>query len=70
MPELDIDRQKDLNGTMAAYSEQIIVSTGQSDWKSKIEDEKETSSWGAAVAQIKELLGPKGRYHDVSCFST
>lgn len=61
--DLDIDQTKDLNGTMAAYSEQIIISTGQADWKSKIEDE--TNTWGSIVAQIKGLLGPKGRFHDV-----
>lgn len=64
--DLDIERGKDLNGTMAAYSQQILVSTGLADWKSKIEDEKDTAPWGGVVAQIKEMLGPKGRYHNVS----
>ena len=69
-PDLDIERSKDLNGTMAAYSQQILVSTGQLAWKSKIEDEKDTAPWGSAVAQIKELLGPKGRFHDVGCMNS
>lgn len=63
---LDIDSSKDLNGTMASYSEQILIPTGQADWKSKIEDEKDTAPWGNVVAQIKQSLGPKGRFHDVS----
>ncbi|KAK5071625.1 Altered inheritance of mitochondria protein 32 [Lithohypha guttulata] len=49
---------------MAAYSQQILVSTGLADWKSKIEDEKDTAPWGGVVAQIKEMLGPKGRFHN------
>lgn len=64
-PDLDIEQTKDLNGTIAAYSDQILISTGQADWKSKIEDEKDTAPWGSVVAQVKELLGPKGRFHDV-----
>jgi len=62
---LDIETSKDLNGTMAAYSEQIIISTGQADWKSKIEDERDTAPWGNVVSEIKTMLGPRGRYHDV-----
>lgn len=67
-PDLDIDRTKDLNGLIAAYSQHVIVSTGQADWKSKIEDEKDTAPWGTIVAQSKAMLGPKGRFHDVSGF--
>lgn len=64
-PDLDIDMSKSLDGTMAAYSDQIIISTGQADWKSKIEDEKDTAPWGSVVSEMKTMLGPKGRYHDV-----
>lgn len=64
-PDLDIETSKDLNGTMAAYSEQIVISTSQADWKSRIEDEKDTAPWGSVVSEIKTMLGPKGRYHDV-----
>lgn len=62
---LDIETSKDLNGTMAAYSEQIIISTGQADWKSRIEDERDTAPWGNVVSEIKTMLGPGGRCHDV-----
>lgn len=65
-PGLDIDEKRNLNGTMAAYSEHIVVSTGQADWKSRIEDEKESGPWGEVVSNMKGLLGPKGRLHDVS----
>lgn len=64
-PDLDIDTTKTLDGTMAAYSEQILISTGQADWQSKIEDEKDTAPWGNVVSEIKDMLGPKGRFHDV-----
>lgn len=65
-PDLDIDVSKTLDGSIAAYSEHIIISTGQADWKSKIEDEKEMAPWGNVVSSMKTMLGPKGRYHDVS----
>lgn len=65
-PDLDIDIEKKLNGTMATYSEHVIVFTGQADWKSRIEDEKDTAPWGEVVSSMKSLLGPKGRLHDVS----
>ena len=64
-PDLDIDMDKKLNGTTATYSQQILISTGQSDWKSRIEAEENTAPWGSVVAKIKRMLAPKGRYHDV-----
>jgi len=64
-PDLDIETSKNLDGTMAAYSEQIIISTGQADWKSRIEDEKDTAPWGTVVSEMKTMLGLNGRYHDV-----
>ena len=51
-----------LNGSMAAYAEQILISTGREDWKSKIEDEDE----GVLVRQLKGFLGRNGKYSDVS----
>ena len=46
---------------MAPYSQHIVISTGKLDWKSKIEDEE-----GLNLARdLKTLLGPKGRFHDV-----
>lgn len=65
-PDLDIETDRKLNGTMPAHSEHVIICTGQADWKSRIEDEKDTAPWGEVVSSIKSLLGPKGRMHDVS----
>lgn len=64
-PDLDIETEKKLNGTMPAYSEHVMISTGQADWKSRIEDEMDTAPWGEVVSTMKSLLGPKGRLHDV-----
>ena len=57
---LDIEREQSLSGTMAAYAEQILISTGKSDWKSRIEDEEGVH--GDAVRGLKGLLGPKGKF--------
>lgn len=65
-PDLDIEMEKKLNGTMPAHSEHVLISTGQADWKSRIEDEKDTAPWGEVISNMKDLLGPKGRLHDVS----
>lgn len=58
---LEIDRESPLNGTMAAYAEQILISTGRSDWQSKIEDDES----GVFVRQLKKFLGQKGKFSDV-----
>ena len=50
-----------MNGTMAAYAEQVLISTGRSDWKSRIEDDEA----GVMVRQLKSLLGQGGKYSDV-----
>jgi len=62
---LDIDRTKDLNGTMAAHDAHLMISTGQSDWTSKIEDERDSAPWGSLVANLKKEIGPKGQFYDV-----
>ncbi|WPH00985.1 Hypothetical protein R9X50_00381900 [Acrodontium crateriforme] len=59
-PNLDIEREQNINGSMASYAEQILISTGRSDWKSRIEDEDEA----VLVKRLKGLLGPKGKYSD------
>lgn len=59
---LDIEREQSLNGSMAAYAEQILISTGREDWKSRIEDEDEA----AFLKQVKGFLGRGGKYSDVS----
>jgi len=63
MPEgFPIDHIKPLNGTMAAYAEQVIICTGRDDWESRIEDENGGDNM---AARIKKLVGPKGEFHDV-----
>ncbi|KAM3080888.1 Altered inheritance of mitochondria protein 32 [Clarireedia jacksonii] len=62
MPEgLEIDRSKPLNGTMAAYAEQVLICTGKPDWPSRIEEE---NSGDNLAADIKELMGRGGMYSD------
>lgn len=61
---LDIEREQNINGSMAAYAEQVLISTGRSDWKSKIEDE----DGGILVKQLKGFLARGGKYSDVSDF--
>ena len=66
MPDgLEIDRAKKLNGTMAAYAEQVLICTGKDDWPSRIEEE---NSGDNLAADIKELLGRGGVYSDVRRF--
>lgn len=67
MPEgLPIDREHALNGTMAAYTQQLLVCTGQQDWTSRIEDDGHKEGWGNLVRGVKRLLGRGGPYLDVS----
>ncbi|KIX09266.1 uncharacterized protein Z518_00345 [Rhinocladiella mackenziei CBS 650.93] len=61
---LDIDHTRTLNGTMSAHAKHLIISTGRSDWTSRIEDEKDTAGWGKFTADIKALLGRHGEFHD------
>lgn len=63
-PGLDIEREQNINGSMAAYAEQVLISTGHTDWKSRIEDDEES----VLVRQLKSLLGRHGKYSDVSAF--
>ena len=70
MPEgLDIDHARHLDGTAPRYSQHLIISTGQADWKSRIEDEKDSADWGRLVADFKGLLGRGGEYHDVGTYT-
>lgn len=63
MPEgFEIDHSKPLNGTMAAYAEQVLICTGKPDWPSRIEEE---NSGDNLAADIKELMGRGGMYSDV-----
>ncbi|KAB8299775.1 hypothetical protein EYC80_000027 [Monilinia laxa] len=46
---------------MVAYSEQVLICTGKSDWPSRIEEE---NSGDNLAADIKELIGRGGIYSD------
>lgn len=52
--DLDIDRTTPLLGTMATYDRHLLISTGRSDWNSKIELED------GLAAQVKGVLGKAG----------
>ncbi|OMP83829.1 Altered inheritance of mitochondria protein 32 [Diplodia seriata] len=62
---LEIDHKQNLNGTMGAYAEQILIATGKDDWKSRIEEEDDAH----LQRQVKDVLGRKGElcdpYHNV-----
>lgn len=59
---LDIDHQSQLLGTVAVHNKLIVVSSGRSDWPSKIEEaEGET-----LVQALKEEIGRQGKFHNVS----
>lgn len=67
MPEgLDIDYSKPLNGTMAAYAEQVLICTGQPDWPSRIEEDNYGQN---LAADIKELMGRGGMHSDVLLYN-
>ncbi|KAJ5470909.1 hypothetical protein N7530_008266 [Penicillium desertorum] len=67
LPEgLPIDHEQALNGTMAAYAQQLLVCTGQPDWTSRIEDDGKNTGWGNLVRGLKSLLGRGGPYLDIS----
>lgn len=51
---LDIDRTTPLHGTMAKYHRHLLISTGKSDWASRIESE------AGLAAQVKAVTSLKG----------
>lgn len=66
-----IDYEQPLNGTMAAYAQQMVICTGQRDWTSRIEDDGADKNWGTLLRGLKKLLGRGGKYADVwSIYST
>lgn len=66
MPEgLAIDYEQPLNGTMAAYAQQLVICTDQTDWTSRIENDGEQKGWGEMVRGLKKLFGRGGQYTDV-----
>lgn len=63
-PDLDIERDKPLDGTMAAYHEHVMIPTGRVDWTSRIEEDPGLPF----IKQLKDALGQKGKYSNVcSC---
>lgn len=60
-PGLDIDRESKLNGTMPTYAEQVLISTGRTDWKSRIQEDEDS----VLVNQLNKMIGPKGKFSDV-----
>ncbi|OAT12338.1 hypothetical protein BDBG_17658 [Blastomyces gilchristii SLH14081] len=65
MPQgLEIDHERDLNGTMAPYSQQVLILTGQRDWRSRIEEDGVDEGWGMLGRGLKGLIGRGGRYAD------
>ncbi|KAI1919013.1 hypothetical protein LOZ65_004626 [Ophidiomyces ophidiicola] len=61
---LDIDHEQNLHGTMASYSQHLLIATGQPDWKSRIEEDGPDQSWGILARRLKKLLGRGGKYSD------
>lgn len=62
---LDIDRKRDLNGSMAPYKQHVVISTGKSDWTSRIENDGQGTPWGDLARKLKAMLGRGGKYSDV-----
>lgn len=62
---MEIERDVNLNGSMASYAEQVLISTGRNDWKSRIEEEEDA----VLVRQLKKLLLRGGKYVDVRAIS-
>ncbi|KAL8898728.1 MAG: hypothetical protein Q9192_001927 [Flavoplaca navasiana] len=61
-PDLDIDRSRSLSNTVPHYNQHIVISTGKSDWESRIENE----AGGDNMAKVlKEMTKRKGEQHDV-----
>jgi hypothetical protein len=60
-PGLEIERETDINGSMASYARQILVCTGRDDWTSKIEEEEDA----VLVRRLKGFLGRGGKFQDV-----
>ncbi|KAF2002440.1 hypothetical protein P154DRAFT_553064 [Amniculicola lignicola CBS 123094] len=59
----DIDHDSPLLNTMATYSEQVVLCTGQSDWISNIAEEKD-QGWGEFVRGLRGVVGRGGDAFD------
>jgi hypothetical protein len=62
-PDLEIDHKVSLLNTMAAYSEHVILCTGQEDWHSNIEQDE--GATGKFVKGLKGVIGKGGQGFDV-----
>jgi hypothetical protein len=45
------------------YAQHVLVCTGKEDWPSRIEEDNAGDN---LVADLRELIGPKGKFSDVS----
>ena len=64
MPKLDIDHTRNLNNSIAPYKKQILISTGKSNWTSRIEEDGIGTVWGDVGRQLKVLFGRGGELHN------
>lgn len=62
-PDLDIDRKLPLLGSMPAHHGHVLIATGRTDWKSRVEDDEATE--GGVIKGLKEMLGPRGMFANV-----
>lgn len=63
---LDIDYKRPLLNSMARYDEHILLSTGKSDWASRIEQDETIP----LAKEIKEKIRPGGKFFDVGSIPT
>ncbi|KAJ4302144.1 Altered inheritance of mitochondria protein 32 [Collariella sp. IMI 366227] len=62
MPEgFDIDHKAPLNGLISNYAQHVLICTGKDDWPSRIEED---NSGDNLAADLRELVGPKGKFND------
>lgn len=58
---LEIDRDTNLNGSIGTYAQQVLISTGRSIWKSRIEEDDDA----LLLKLLKSFLGRGGKYSNV-----
>ncbi|KAL1959381.1 hypothetical protein VTO42DRAFT_2184 [Malbranchea cinnamomea] len=49
---------------MAPYSQQVLIATGQGDWRSRIEEDGMDEGWGMLARGLKGLVGRGGKFAD------
>ncbi|KAL8876301.1 MAG: hypothetical protein Q9198_005480 [Flavoplaca austrocitrina] len=62
--DLDIDRVKPLNNTVLYHNQHIVISTGKSDWESRIENENQ----GANLAKVLKDITKRTSDRDHSSY--